>query len=137
MADEAVLIFETDLPIPFTVANATGIEKGAVLKQTDPMTAIINSAVDNVPAGIAAEEKIASDGRTKLAVYRGGIFKVVASGTITVGDACAIAGAVNRVYSPNPTTKPALNIGKALETASDGESFLMELNIGTGGAQVS
>src|SRR3990167_415287 len=128
MADEAVLIFETDLPIPFTVANATGIEKGAVLKQTDPMTAIINSAVDNVPAGIAAKEKIASDGKTKIAVYRGGIFKVVASGTITVGDPLCIEGdTLNTLRSTAGLTTGNLSGSKiwgiAFETAASDESF--------------
>ena len=76
MAYEAILIYETELPIPFNVTNATGIEKGAILKLTDGMTAIINSGDENQFAGIAAEEKIASDGKTKLGVYRRGIFKV-------------------------------------------------------------
>lgn len=58
MAHEAILKFETELPIPFTVANGTGIEKGAVLKLTDPMTAIITSGDEDQIAGIAAEEKI-------------------------------------------------------------------------------
>ena len=44
MANEAVLMFEYSLPVPMTVANATGIEKGAPLTLTDPFTAIAVSA---------------------------------------------------------------------------------------------
>lgn len=128
MADEAVLIFETEKPIPFTVANATGIEKGSLLKLTDPMTAIITSADTDCIAGIAAEEKIASDGRTKLAVYRGGIFRLKASGSITVGDpvASAASDGVNRVYTAAVNQENL--VGTALETATDQETLLVELN---------
>ena len=125
MANEAVLIFETELPIPFTVANATGIERGAALKMTDPMTASAASLVNDIPAGIAAEEKIASDGRTKLGIYRGGIFKVLASGTITVGDAVIHTTGTNDFETAGVNAE---NIwGIALETAADNETFLMEL----------
>ena len=137
MANEAVLIFETGTPIPFTVANGTGIEKGAILKMTDPMTAIINSGIDDLPAGIAAEEKIASDGKTKLGVYREGIFKVVCSGSVSVGDALAISATANVVYSAPVATAGKLRLGTALETATDGESLLMELKPNMGANQVS
>ena len=38
-------------------------------------------------AGFAAEEKIASDGKTTLGVYMDGIFKATASGAINIGEA--------------------------------------------------
>ena len=129
MADEATLIFETELPIPFTVADGTGIEKGAILKMTDPMTAALADGDGDVVAGIAAEEKIASDGKVKLGVYRRGIFKVLAGvGSITVGltmDTHASTGATNEVAIAPVTTGHRL--GFALETAGDAETFLMEL----------
>ena len=128
MANEATLIFETEIPLPFTVANATGIEKGTLLKLTDPMTAIISSADDDACAGIAAEEKIASDGKTKLGVYRRGIFKVLGSGSITVGDAVALGGlgGDNEVITAGVNAENIL--GTALETSTDGETLLIELN---------
>lgn len=52
MANEATLWMETELPIPFTVAEATGIEKGTVCKMTDPMTAAAATADNDVFAGI-------------------------------------------------------------------------------------
>ncbi len=130
MANEATLIFETQLPIPFTVANATGIAKGALLKMTDPITAIINSGANDAVAGIAAGEKIASDGLTKLEVYRGGIFKVTLSGSATVGDALLLDNTANMVRTaPNYSTLSGSNIvGIALETGTTGETILMELN---------
>lgn len=139
MANEAVLFFELQLPIPMTVTNATGIERGALLKLTDPMTAIITSASTDIIAGIAAEEKIASDGRTSVGVYRRGIFKVTASGSITTGD---MLGAYenNQVYSltalQTVTTSGSRVIGISFEDATDGQTFLMDLNI-NGGLQVA
>ena len=130
MASEATLIFETELPIPFTVADGVGIEKGAILKMTDPMTAVLADGDGDIIAGIAAEEKIASDGNTKLAVYRRGIFKVLAGAAgITVGlvlDTHASTGATNEVAVAPVTTGHRL--GFALETAGDTETFLMELS---------
>ena len=129
MANETTLIFETELPIPFTVANATGIEKGAVLALTDPMTAILVSADGTEAiAGIAAEEKIASDGRTKIAVYRGGIFKGLAGGNITVGESIVSNGAtLANEFITAPVNGENI-VGVALETVLDTETFLFELN---------
>jgi len=126
MANEATLIFETGLPIPFTVSESTGIEKGSLLKMTDPMTAIINSGVEDIVAGVAAAEKIASDGHTKLSVYREGIFKVLGSGAITVGDSVILAAAANTVVTAAVNSEDIF--GTALETATDGETLLVELN---------
>ena len=69
MADECTLVFETGLPIPFTCADGTGIEKGAVLLLTDPMTVATTTGDNDEVAGIAAEEKIADDGKTTIPVY--------------------------------------------------------------------
>jgi hypothetical protein len=128
MANEAVLMVETHLPIQFTVADGVGIEKGAILKMTDPMTAALSDGDGDVIAGIAAEEKIASDGNTTLAVYRGGIFKVLAGAAITVGaalDTHSSTGAVNEV-APAPVNGENV-LGISLETASDTHTLLMEL----------
>ncbi len=126
MTNEAVLVFETSPAIPFTVANGTGIEKGAHLKLTDSMTAIINSGDSDAVAGVAASEKIASDGKTRLGVYRGGIFKVLISGTVTVGDALKISTVVNALAT---TAVNDENIwGTALESGTDAETILAELN---------
>lgn len=137
MANEAVLMVETELPMMMTVANGTGIAKGTVCKLADPLTASAASANEDIIAGISAEEKIASDGKTKTSVYRRGVFKVTASGAVPVGDACGVAGRDgNLIYSITGTQEMAASgsriIGYALETAADAETFLMELNIQAG-----
>ena len=130
MANEAVLIVETELPVNFTCADGVGIEKGAILKMTDPMTAVLADGDGDIVAGIAAEEKIASDGRTKIAVYRRGVFRVLAGAAgITVGlalDTHAATGAANEVAAA--PAGAGHQLGYALETASDTETFLMELS---------
>ena len=123
MANEATLIYELGPAIPFTVADGTGIAKGAILKMSDPMTAALSDAQGDIVAGIAATEKIANDGVTKLGVFRTGIFKVTASGSITAGDPLAAIG--NFVYTA--ATNEEDLIGTAFETATDGQTLLMEL----------
>jgi uncharacterized metal-binding protein len=129
MADECVLIYETGPAIPFTVANATGIEKGAVLKLSDPMTAATATGDTDACAGIAAVEKIASDGNTKLAVYREGIFRGVAGvAGVTAGMAIitdVATSSTNRLVVADVNSENI--VGTALETATSGETFLFEL----------
>ena len=132
MANEAVLVIETELPINFTCSNTTGIEKGSLLKLSDPMTVAIVATDNDIVGGIAAEEKIASDGKTKIAVYRGGFFKVRASGSITVGDPLSIEGdTINTLKSTAAQTGANFSGSKvwgiSMETCTESETFLFEL----------
>ena len=128
MTQECTLIYELEPPIPFTCANGTGIEKGAILKLSDPMTAALADGDADHVAGIAAEEKIANDGKTKIAVYRRGIFKGTSGGTVTVGQALntyASTGDSNDIV--NASAGHDKQLGIALETAANNETFLFEL----------
>lgn len=118
---------------PFTVADATGIAKGAILANTDPRTAILASSAQNPIAGIALREKVANDGRTELAVSSPGDWLLLyASGAIVTGDPVKICNLVS-VY-PNfvekaastSTASGAVIFARALETAANGEQFLVE-----------
>lgn len=128
MANEAVLIHETELAIPFTVADGTGIEKGAMLKMADPMTVSGSAGSADVFGGIAKTEKIANDGKTKLAVYRRGIFRVLGSGNITIGDQVMMQGTANTVITGTNAALGGRAVGIALETSTDGQTLLIELN---------
>src|SRR3990167_6198109 len=126
MANEAVLIVAPELPIMMTVANGAAIEKGTVLALTDPFTVAASTADNDIFGGIAAEEKIASDGKTKIASYFGGIFKMVVSATAsTVGKAQVIKGA--NTIGDYTTLDGELGyvIGKALETGANTETILV------------
>jgi len=130
MANEAILVFRTAMPIPFTCDNGTGIEKGALLKLTDPMTASSANGTNDFVCGVAASEKVASDGKTKLGIYRNGIFRFYLSGSCVAGDSVgSIADSVNFVAKNSDTTLSGCRVvGNALEDGATGEQILVELN---------
>jgi len=127
MANEAVLIHELEPPIPITVADGAGIEKGTILKISDPNTGAASSADGDIFAGITAEEKIASDGRTKIPVYRRGVFKITDSGAgVTVGQAVKISGANLVAAADDDQVELQFEVvGQALETAAASETLLV------------
>ena len=128
MADEAVLMVETELPIMMTVANSAALEKGTVLKLSDPFTVAAATADNDIFAGIAAEEKIANDGKTKLAVYRGGIFKMKVSSTAsTVGLHQVIKGTNTIGDYTTLDDEKGYVVGRALETGANAETILVEV----------
>ena len=125
---QAVLVYELSIPVPFTVADGASIEKGDFLQLSDPMTVALTSAADEKVIGIAAEEKIANDGKTKIAVYLSGIFKVEAGDTCTVGYE-AVLHAKNEVEDYDTLdAEVGKKCGRFLETGTDGEFILMALN---------
>jgi hypothetical protein len=130
MALETTLVFETSKPIPFTCADGTGIEKGALLKIADPFTVSLTAGDTDAIVGIAAEEKIASDGKVKIGVYTTGIFKGYAGAAgVTAGMAIISdtgTGAANELVVADINSEHI--VGRALETATDGETFLFQLN---------
>ena len=134
MVNEAILVFETGPAIPFTVANGTGIEKGSICMLADLMTAATATGDEDYVAGIAATEKIASDGNIRLGLFREGIFKVMSSGSIAAGVSVAThvatGAAANLVIASDSTCLSSKTLGIAMEAAEDGETFLMELKPG-------
>ena len=138
MALEWTILTELEPAVGFTVADGTGIEKGTLLKLTDNMTAIItSSSADNI-AGIAAEEKVANDGKTEIGVYLRGIFKATAGGTITAGEGLiSETGGTNEVLADTAAADMAEIFGIALQDATDGQSLKVLLNVGIGGSRES
>ena len=135
MVNEAILRDKLAEPIDVTVADGTGIAKGELLKLTDPRTAEKSDGIGDTIAGIAAREKVASDGRTRLAVFTKGIFDMVASGVITVGSpvVSGIDSEDNTVATGQTAVPPhsgASVIGYALETSTNHETVQVMLNIG-------
>lgn len=130
MANEAIEIegpYETH---DFTVAAGTGIEKGTILKLTDPRTASATSASGDVVAGIARTEKVANDGSTNLGVYTKGIFDLtVTSGqTVTAGELVSIGGANTIKTATEAEIAEGKAIGKALEDGSSEEVIEVAVN---------
>ena len=124
MANECILTTQFSPPVAFTCADGTGIEKGTLLQLTNPRTVSASSADNQTSIGVAAVEKIASDGKTKVSVYIDGIFLMTDSGAgFTAGDLLKIAGA-NLVATADDAGAQGPNeyVGKALETAGAGET---------------
>jgi len=124
---QAVLVFEIEKPIPFTVADSAAIEKGDFLKLSDPATVALTSADNDLFGGIAAEEKIANDGKTKIPVYRKGFFRVESNGTTTVGLHQVIKAKNELADMTTLDDENGKVFGTSLETATDGEFFLFDL----------
>ena len=129
MANEHVLDLETDIAVPMTIADGTGVEKGSMMKMTDPDTVVLSDGDADIVGGVLKVEKVANSGITRAAVYRGGVFKATASGSITVGDQLITASSSG---GANILATAAVNsenlVGTSKETVADGETFLYELN---------
>ena len=132
MADEHVLKIETHIPVNFTCATGTTIEKGAACKLTDNMTAILEDGDGNVMAGVVQSEKLALDTtQNSVPIFRKGIFTAVAGAAgVTFGKAIktdAATSSTNRLVDAGANEN---NIwGTCLETAANDVRFLYELNI--------
>jgi len=91
------------------------------------MTVVAVSGADAPIAGIAAEEKIANSGITKIAVYRRGIFKMLAGeSSILIGSPLTSHSVVNEVILQDAANTHT--VGRAYEAASDTETLLVDLN---------
>ena len=121
MANEAVLVQQLeDRFLEVTVADGATIEKGTILKLTDPNTGAASSADGDIFLGITMVEKVANDGQTRIAVCRHGVFDIKDSGAgITAGDPVKISGA-NLIATADDATAAGLKeiVGIALQTAA-------------------
>ena len=134
MALELTLLVELEPPVSFPCANGTGIAKGSLLKIADPNTVSQSGGDNDKIIGVAAEEKIASDGKTQIAVYLRGIFKATAGlAGVTAGDwliADSATGDDNEIVVADATS--ATTLGMALETATDLQTFKLLLSPSSG-----
>lgn len=138
MANEAILRDRLENPIDFTCADSDAFEKGAVVKLIDPRKVSGSGCYGAPAAGIIAREKIANDGRTQVPVFRRGIFDMVCSGAINVGNKVILAGdshsaagaSANRVVSAGSFHSGACILGTALEDATNNEVFQVYVNVG-------
>ena len=133
MANEAIKVYlfgnNGDVE-DVTVANATAIAKGTVLKMTSPDTAVASTGTGDVFAGIAATDKAVSDGSTRLGLWTNIKAKMVASGAITVGQKVKTAAPGNYVMAAldaDVTASYAKIVGIACETVTDGQTLFVRV----------
>ena len=133
MTNELKLMVELEIPIPFKVADATAIPKGSLLELTESMTVVVVTGQKKMIAGVAAEEKIANDGKLSVKVYMRGIFKAVAGAAVAIGVPLMSDATANQVETATGMNGAAA-IGYALEAPSGvNQTFLMYFQPGTGG----
>jgi len=130
LANEAVQVIRKSNAIDFYVADGTGIEKGTLLKLSGQRAAAAQAAANDAIAGVAAAEKIASDGNVSLSVFRDGVFKMTLSGTCAVGDFVASDASLNHVRAVDANAMSGSRIiGTTLESGTTGNTILVDVNI--------
>lgn len=130
MANELTILWQLEPSVPFTCADGATIEKGSLVKITDPFTVAITAADHDAVIGVTTEEKIANDGKTKVPVCMRAICKGVA-GTAGVTAGAAIdmdtgTSAVNRLADAAVNAENI--VGRAFETAAATETFIFLLD---------
>ena len=113
----------------FTVADGAGIVQNTICKLTDPRTAAASSGAD-LFAGIAATEKVASNGNVNLGLWTTGTFVMTAApgAAITEGAMVVLSGAnLIRTAVAGELLTGAV-VGKALEAIAS--STTGEVKIG-------
>ena len=108
MANEAVLVQDLEFRhLEVTMADGssgTDIEKGTVLKWTDPNTGAAGTADNDIFCGILLEENVGGDGQTRYAVDRSSVWDVkLTTATVSTGDILNIQG-TNLFAKANVTT---------------------------------
>ena len=126
MTNEAELKVETHIPINYTCSTIVTIEKGSIAKLTNPMTASQSSSANDIVAGIVQSEKLAADTtQDSVAIFRGGIFRVTVSGSVSAGDPVTTGATANYVLKASSNNENIL--GYMLEDGTEGQTKLMEL----------
>ena len=102
----------------YTVSDATAIPIGTLMKLIDPHAAIAGTADADPFAGIAWEEKTASDGLTELSCAKNGVWDLEGGPAITAGALVSISGA--NIIKAATEAEEILGavIGKAEETGT-------------------
>ena len=127
MANEAVIIellgYNRGCPINYTCADGTGIAKGTLMELTGDKTVSANTN-DNAPiVGIAAAEKVASDGSTTISVWTNGIFDILTDAGVDIrGSMMANSATENTIQTGDATDLLQGSIvGYMLETSGGAE----------------
>jgi len=132
MANEAVIIEllgNKGDPISYSCQDTDAIEKGALLvldNSSGKIRYISGSSTTHVdgsytPIGIAAAEKVASDGQTQITVYTNVIADLkLNTDTCAIGDMVTVSGAnmIGPVLPTHGTDLTQTKLGTALEAGT-------------------
>jgi len=124
MADEATCIETPTRFARYTVADGAGIVVGTLLQLTDHNTASAHSGDGQAFAGIAWEEKTASDGIVEITAAINGVWDLTDGGAAVAaaGDIVALDGTANEIREAAAADLLSGGVvGKALEAAEANE----------------
>lgn len=128
MARETTLKLETSVPVSFNASTSDTWNKGSILKLTDNMTVALSDGDNDIVAGIAATDKLS--GEVVAGAFTSGYFMgYCGAAGVTVGQALitdVATGDTNEIVNADVNSENIL--GRSLETATDGNTFLFELN---------
>jgi len=128
MSNEAVCIETPTEFRRYTVADGAGIAIGTILKLSDPNTAAASSADNDIFAGIAWEEKTASDGIVEIVAAVNGTWDITTTNAgITAGTLVSIGGANLILAADAAAVVGGQLVGKAAETCVGTEVIRVEV----------
>jgi len=130
MANEATIITllgNQGDPVEYTVAAGTAIPKGSLMEfSSSPQTVVISTADGKFFAGIAATEKTATDGKTKMSCITHCIAECKNSASGTLGLPQKISGVNTIANADSDTVATATEVvGIGLETATTGTQAVL------------
>ena len=119
-------------PSEYTVADDTAIVKGELMEKKDASTATKVSGAGVPIAGIAATDKGALDGTTKMAVITHAVVTayVLSGGSATLGAYVRSGGADNSVtVATTLDNETGKTVGKSEETGTSEEQIDLVMNL--------
>lgn len=114
-------------PRRYTIADGASVSKGQPLQLTSPRTVTAATDALTASAGVASMEHKSGDG-TSISAWTDGVFDVVASGAINVGDDIRFAS-TNRAAAAGTAASGSMTVGYALETAAAGDTINVRLRL--------
>ena len=128
MTNEAVCIETPTKFARYTVMDSIAVPLNTIMKLSGANTAVASTAADGeIFAGIAWEEKTASDGMTEIVTAIDGVWDLVVDGSITNGGNLSLSGANTVKQSIEAETVTGAILGKALETGVHGAASRVRL----------
>lgn len=104
-----------------TIANATPVPIGTLMKLNDANTVVVSAANSDPFGGIAWEEKTASDGLTEITCAMNGKWGITSTAAaITAGAIVSIGGADSIEAAVESDFPVGTNVGKILNTLGGG-----------------
>lgn len=134
MANEARQVIKKGDAINYTILDATAVAKGALCNAYGSRSTSGAQAATVLASqwgGVCGREKIASDGRTHVPLFRDGVFRMtLASGSagITIGEHVIVSGANLIAVATEAQIAAGQSCGIALETKTAGQTC--EVDVG-------